>query len=250
MITFAAEVQAAWRWYYLLLMVRARPVAGVAAARNAAAYACSALFGRAVLGRPTAYGPHQHADAMMWTDLTTNQQAAGHKDRGDWDRSSVRLLPLEAGRLCKALGQLYALGQASELGAVARLTIQDSVLVYDPLLGRWTDGFGHRQDEGLMEGTLHRIELSLDDPDTPAPDWERVAREYADGELHRHLGWTQGAEAQEVDEDGQQAAEVRDRCVPDQARANDQVEGQRPDRVAVPGQGARPGAHDAHPVVN
>jgi hypothetical protein len=192
-------------------------------------------------------GPFQFAEALLWHDLTVNQAAATDADFGRWSSSSVRLLPVEAQRLCTALGQLYALNLASELGPVGRLTLEDSVGQYNPWLERWLDGFTHDAELQLARGTLHRIELAMDDPDCPAADWERLGREYADGELHRHLGWTQRSEAEEVEHGGQQAAEVSDRRLPDQARTDDQVEGQRSDRQPVPGAGPRPGAHHAHP---
>jgi hypothetical protein len=244
-MTLVDEVRAVYRWYFALCYGHAARVTRPNTAARAAAYACSTLFGRAILGRPTQFGPHQYADAQMWFDLTHNAQMAKSEDLGRWMSCSVRLSGFEPELLCVSLGKLYTLGQAAELGPLARLTVQDAAVTYDPLRAAWLDGFTHVPELQLISGALHRIELAMDDPDAPAADWERLGREYADGELHRHLGWTQAEQAKEVETDGQQAAEVRDRRVPDQARADDQVEGQRADRQPVPSQGSRPGPHDA-----
>lgn len=245
MNTYVNEIRAAWRWLHLFLYVRSLSVATSGPAVRSASYACSSLFHRALLGRPTERGPYQFAEAMLWHDLTVNQAAASDADHGRWLSSSMQLFPLEAERLCMALGQLHALNMACELGPVGRLTLDDSVLYYNPWLDQWLDGFTHTSELQLVTGTLHRIELAMDDPEAPAADWERLGREYADGELHRHLGWSQWPEAQEGEADGQQAAEVRGERLSDEARPDDQVEGERADREPVPGAGPRPGAHHA-----
>lgn len=245
MIDMVARVRAAYRWYWTYLYTLVGPAYGTHTGRACASYACSIVFYKAVLGRPTAYGPHQAALAAISDDLTRN-----HQVKADWplakiNPSSQRLLPLEAELLCMSLGMLYTLAQAADITAVSRLSFQDSIREYNPLADEWMDGWTHGPEEQLIHGTLHRIELLMDDPDSPGADWVRVGREYADGELHRHLGAAQEAMAREAEGHGEQAAEIRDRGVPDQPGTDDQVAGQRADRSPVPREGARAGAH--HP---
>lgn len=246
MIARVDEVRSAWRWYHMVLTNRARPFAPWDTARRAASYACGSLAVRAFLGRPTEHGPHEFAQVMLWQDLIHNHGINEERYAMSWYRSSLRLLSWEAELLCSELGLVYGLAKASEMSTLARLTLEDAVIGYDPVTPQWYDGFLHTSEQQLAKGILHRIELAMDDPDAPAADWDRLGREYADGELHRHLGWTQRPEAQEGDQDGQQAATVRSERLPDQARTDDQVEGQRPDRDSVPGESPRPGAHHPH----
>lgn len=219
----AFEVQAAWRWYYLHLVTITTRVLCWCDAETAVQEAGAALFMRAAKGLGTPHGPHQYAQAMIDSFISRLGLWESTVQRHEWNEAFTPLVLREIDVVISLLEDVYVLCAASSMTPDFRAQVAAVITWYHPIEDRFTDGFTHQVDRSLIAALLARAEASLDDPDEPAGDWIRSAQVYADGERHRHLGWSQESKSQTGEAHGQQEAPVRDPGIPDPEGTDDQV---------------------------